>query len=147
MNNFEYDSFYKSFLENIIYNNYGITDNELLTNEVIIEFENIISNFLNKSILFEETSINDESSYEVFNYINKNLKKISKYNSLHIFFNFKTGAIETIYKDKIYTISIQKTLNYYSFTLKRGKYIVTSIKKSKSINDLPKVLDYLVQLN
>lgn len=147
MNNFEYESACKHFLENIIYNNYGIIDNELLTNEVIIEFEDNISNFLNKNILFEETSINDDSFYEIFNYIDKNLTKLTKYKSLHIFLNFKTGAIETIYKDKIYTISIQKTLNYYNFTLKRGKYIVTSIKKSKSINDLTKVLDYLIQLD
>lgn len=147
MNNSEYDLICKHFLEKIIKNNYGINDTELLTKDVISEFENNVTNFINKDILFEEISTNNEAFSDIFNYINKNLKKLTKYESLHIFLNFKTGAMEVIHNDKIYTISTQKTLNYYSFTLKRGKYIVTSIKKANSINDLQKVLDYLVKLN
>ena len=66
---------------------------------------------------------------------------------LYIFFlNFKTGAIEVIHKNKIYTISTQKNSNYYSFILKRGKYIVKTVNNAKSIHDLQKILDFLVKL-
>lgn len=146
MNNSEYNLACKLFLENIIKNNYGITDNELLTHDVIMHFEENISDFLNKNILFEETSINNECFYDVFNYINKNLKNLTKHKSLHIFFNFKTGCIEIIHNNKIYTISTQKTLGLYSFTLKRGNYTVKVINHAKNISDLQKILEFLIKL-
>ena len=146
MNNSEYDLVCKHFLEKIIKNNYGINDNELLTKDVILEFENNVTNFINKDILFEEISNNNEAFSDIFNFIDKNLKKLTKYESLHIFLNFKTGAIEVIHNDKIYTISTQKTSNYYSFTLKRGKYIIKTINHAKNVSDLKKVLEFLIKL-
>ena len=146
MNNSEYDIACEQFLENVIKSTYGVNDRELLTTDVISNFENNVSNFINKEILFEELSINNEAFSDIFNFINKNLQKLTTYETLHIFLNFKTGAIEVIHKNKIYTISTQKNSNYYSFILKRGKYIVKTVNNAKSIHDLQKILDFLVKL-
>ena len=86
MNNSEYDIACEQFLENVIKSTYGVNDRELLTTDVISNFENNVSNFINKEILFEELSINNEAFSDIFNFINKSLQKLTTYETLHIFF-------------------------------------------------------------